>query len=286
MRQIHTTAVALLMASSLSACISVNVEEKQFIRPDKLTGYQRKAPLTNEDLQKIKPNTQLVEKSIPVEAELSLNGLQMRVEGNSPTILYFGGNLSHADESLKSLVRQTSACTPNIVSFDYRGYGRTKGEPTIKSLQEDALRIYDDVRKNTNGKLYLHGQSLGSFMTGYIMQNRSVDGVILEATATTIPEVVDYKTPWYAVPFVRFSFEPSTLLVNNAKAVSQFQQKSLVIVGENDDLFGPELGKKVFDAIPSAKKQLLLVKNGPHTGMMNRAEVQQAFCSFINESPQ
>lgn len=286
MRQIHTTAIALLTASSLSACISVNVDEKQFIRPDKLTGYQRKAPLTNEDLQKIKPGTQLVEKSIPVEAELSLNGLQMRVDGNSPTILYFGGNLSHADESLKSLARQTSACTPNIVSFDYRGYGRTKGEPTIQSLQEDALRIYDDVRKNTNGKLYLHGQSLGSFMTGYIMQNRSVDGVILEATATTLPEVVNYKTPWYAVPFVRFSFEPSTLLVNNAKAVSQFQQKSLVIVGENDDLFGPELGKKVFDAIPSARKQLVLVKNGPHIGMMNKAEVQQAFCSFINDSSQ
>lgn len=286
MRQIHTTAIALLTASSLSACISVNVDEKQFIRPDKLTGYQRKAPLTNEDLQKIKPGTQLVEKSIPVEAELSLNGLQMRVDGNSPTILYFGGNLSHADESLKSLARQTSACTPNIVSFDYRGYGRTKGEPTIQSLQEDALRIYDDVRKNTNGKLYLHGQSLGSFMTGYIMQNRSVDGVILEATATTLPEVVNYKTPWYAVPFVRFSFEPSTLLVNNVKAVSQFQQKSLVIVGENDDLFGPELGKKVFDAIPSARKQLVLVKNGPHIGMMNKAEVQQAFCSFINDSSQ
>lgn len=280
-RAVFFAAVAASL-TALTGCIHIQVTEKDFIRPDRLTGYQAKEAMSNEWLQTIKPGAQVQEKTIVVDDMLKLNGLSLQVDAARPTVLYFGGNLSHADESLKSLARQTSACTPNFVSFDYRGYGRTKGEPSIKSLQEDALRIYDEVRKNTQGKLFLHGQSLGSFMTGHIMQNRSVDGVILEATATTLPEVVSFKTPWYAVPFVRFSYEPSTLLINNAKAVSQYQQKSLVIVGENDDLFGFELGKKVFDAMPSANKQLLLVKNGPHSGMMNKAEVQQAFCSFIN----
>lgn len=282
MRILSKAILATTLISSLSACMHIQVTEKDFIRPDRATGYQAKGAFSNEVAQSFKPGAQVQERSISVDESIKLNGLDLKIDANRPTVLYFGGNLSHVDESLKSLIRQTSSCTPNFVSFDYRGYGRTKGEPTIKNLQEDALRVYDEVRKSTNGKLYLHGQSLGSFMTGHIMQNRSVDGVILEAPATTLPEVVDFKTPWYAVPFVRFTFEPSTSFVNNTKAVSQYQQKSLVIVGENDDLFGPELGKKVFDAIPSAKKQLLMVKNGPHTGMMNKVEVQQAFCSFIN----
>lgn len=286
MRTFSKAVLAASLISSLSACMHIQVTEKDFIRPDRATGYQAKGTFSNEVAQSFKPGAQVQETSISIDESIKLNGLDLKVDANRPTVLYFGGNLSHADESLKSLMRQTSSCTPNLISFDYRGYGRTKGDPTIKHLQDDALRIYDEVRKNTNGKLYLHGQSLGSFMTGHIMQNRSVDGVILEATATTLPEVVAYKTPWYAAPFLDFSYEASTLLINNAKAVSNYQQKSLVIVGEKDDLFGPALGKKVFEAIPSSKKQLLMVQNGPHSGMMNMAEVQQAFCSFINEASQ
>lgn len=286
LKRVALISIVAALSASMTGCMSVKVTEKDFIRPDRLTGYQAKEPASTQFVQNIKPNFQVQEQSIAVNESLSLNGLRLEVgtDGNSdrPTILYFGGNLSHADESIKNLARQTAACSANIITFDYRGYGRTKGDPSIATLQEDALRIYDQVRQATKGKLYLHGQSLGSFMSGHIMQNRSVDGVILEATATTIADVVDFKTPWYAVPFVRFEYDPSTSLIDNRKSVSQFQQRSLVIVGEKDELFGPDLGKKVYEAIPSKQKQLLVVKDGNHTGMMNKLEVQQGVCSFIS----
>ena len=286
MRKVLNLTLIFSLLTSLSACMTVKVTEKDFIRPDRLTGYKAKESFTSAAAQTMKAGVQVQEQSIKVDESLSLNGLRLVADGGSdarPTILYFGGNLSHADESLRSLTRQTAACTPNIISYDYRGYGRTQGEPSIATLQQDALRIYDAVRQTTKGKLYLHGQSLGSFMSGHIMQNRHVDGVILEATATTISDVVDFKTPWYAVPLVRFEYEPSTQWINNQKAVSAYQNKSLVIVGENDDLFGPDLGKRVFEAIPASNKRLLVVKNGPHTGMMARPEVQEAVCQFINQ---
>ena len=56
---------------------------------------------------KIKPNLQVQEQNIAVNESLSLNGLRLDVgaDGKSDrlTILYFGGNLSHADESIKNL---------------------------------------------------------------------------------------------------------------------------------------------------------------------------------------
>jgi pimeloyl-ACP methyl ester carboxylesterase len=52
----------------------------------------------------------------------------------------------------------------DVITFDYRGFGDSTGEPTESGLIKDARFIYDWLHKLSNGqrKIYLWGHSLGS----------------------------------------------------------------------------------------------------------------------------
>jgi pimeloyl-ACP methyl ester carboxylesterase len=52
----------------------------------------------------------------------------------------------------------------DVISFDYRGFGDSTGQPTEAGLVKDARFIYDWLHKLNNGqrKIYLWGHSLGT----------------------------------------------------------------------------------------------------------------------------
>jgi fermentation-respiration switch protein FrsA (DUF1100 family) len=272
---------SLITIFSLSACVHVNVEENQMIRPDRLTNYKRTQVFTTATLNQLLPKASLKEEFIEITPELKLAGLSMVQADAKVTVLYFGGNLSHVDDSAKFLSRTVGSCPLNFSSFDYRGYGRTAGEPSVDTLKDDALRIYDYVRAQNKGPLVVHGHSLGSFMAGYIAQNRQIDALILETTATTVNAMIQAKTPWYAAPFIKVDVAAGLQAVDNARAISQFRGKSLVISAEKDTQTPHELGRQVFDAIPSADKRYFLVPDAGHSGLLARENVKNIYCDFI-----
>ena len=270
-----------LAVTTLLACKSVKVEESMFIRPDSAVPYQMKAAFDADALKRVLPQATLKEEAVVIEPTLRLQGLSVKQPQAKVTVLYFGGNRSHIDDMAGILSRQVGACPVNFTMFDYRGYGRTTGVPNVDNLKQDALRIYDQVRANTTGALVVHGHSLGSFMAGHVAQNRSVDGMVLETTATTIPEIVEARTPWYVRPFVSFEIAPSLMPIDNARAVSQFRGPSLVITGAEDQITPSQLGEKVFMAIPATNKRHVFIPGAGHTGNLSRKEVQEAYCGFV-----
>jgi pimeloyl-ACP methyl ester carboxylesterase len=271
------------MSILVSGCMHIEVGDKQFIRPDSATGYQSSVRVTPADLQKVNPAVSINEISITAADQTRLEGLSFQLPGSKVSVLYFGGNLSHVDNSIPYALTNIGRCNINLTTIDYRGYGRTTGVPDTPTLQQDALAIYDAVRAKTSGKLVVHGHSLGSFIAGYIAQQRQPDGIILETTASTVEEIVAASTPWYAVPFVRFSFQPGILSVDNVKAMSAYAGPALVITAEKDVQTPAALGKKVFDAIPSRNKKHLFIKDAGHSGLLRREDVQQAYCEYIRD---
>lgn len=106
-----------------------------------------------------------------------------------------------------------SAGDPNkihVLSFDYRGFGRSKGSPTEEGVRQDAISVVQwalEVAKIPSSRILLFGQSLGSAVNlavaehfalqsppivfaGHILVAPFVDAVTLMATyqiAGTIP---------------------------------------------------------------------------------------------------
>jgi pimeloyl-ACP methyl ester carboxylesterase len=271
----------LLVSGLISACGTLQIEEKNFIRPDSLTGSAPKGRLDQAGLQAAVPNAKLSELSVPGPGDVSLHGVLMRRPDALAWVLYFGGNAFHLDEGAKVLATRLLACPVNIVVFDYRGYGRSGGMPTVANLQQDALTLFDHVNALFPGQVFVHGHSLGSFVAAYVAQHRPVRGLVLEATANNVFDWARANVPWYASAFVDLQVSESLKDIDNARALAQFTQPSLILAGGQDRVTPVRLGRKVFDALPTEAKQIVVVDAARHSDLLTHPQAVAAYCAML-----
>jgi len=254
----------------LSGCAQVRVTERHFIRPDAAGAViEKRLAGAATDL------------AVAGTDGATLNGVLLAQPGARSTVLYFGGNMFHLDRHGDELLPVLSQCGTNVAVFDYRGYGRSTGKPTVENMKADALALFDALNARFPGRVIVHGQSLGSFMAAHVAQARPVLATVLETTATTAQELVESNIPWYAGPFVRIEMDASLRQVDNRSAAAGFRSPALVIVAGQDRMTPPRLGKKVFDAIPRADKQLLLLEKATHNGALRSGDAGAAYCKFV-----
>ena len=82
------------------------------------------------------------------------------------TVLFCHGNAGNISHRLES-VRVFAELGLSVFIFDYRGYGRSGGKPTVTTMMRDCHIIFDFVRKwlqqnNFSGPIFVMGRSLGS----------------------------------------------------------------------------------------------------------------------------
>lgn len=269
------------LCMSLLGCSSFQVSEKNFLKPDVVSGFKAEKKFDGQSLRNVLPRAQLQELSLTTPERVELQGLSALQENLTTSVLYFGGNMFHIDDAAATVVEKIGTCPSNVSMYDYRGYGRSKGEPTIENMKQDALRIYDQVRARTQGKLLVHGHSLGSFMAAYVAQQRAVDGVILESTASNALDWANANVPWYARPFVTVTVSPNLQDIDNVKAASLSNAPALVMVGADDSVTPQELGLKVFNAFSNPKKKMLVVPNVGHNSVLGSPQAKKAYCAFV-----
>lgn len=102
-----------------------------------------------------------------------LEGVYQENGKKLPLLLYFAGN---AENVLHTYEIAQKIKNYNFLAFNYRGYGLSQGEPSEKTLLEDALEIFD---KYGDEKTLLVGRSLGTSVATYIASQRKADKLIL-----------------------------------------------------------------------------------------------------------
>lgn len=269
--RIRSLAAGMGACVVLAGCAQVRVTERQFIRPD--------APGTPAAQRFSQAG--VTELALAAEDGAALKGILFEQPGARSTVLYFGGNLFHIDPHLNELLPILAACGTNVAVFDYRGYGRSSGTPTVANMQRDALAIFDTVNARYPGRVIVHGQSLGSFIAAHLAQARPVAGTVLETTATSAEDLASSYVPWYARPFVRIELEDSLRQVDNRTAAAGFRSPALVIAAGQDKATPSALGRKVFDTIPRQDKQFLLLEKAEHNGALATEGAGAAYCGFI-----
>lgn len=272
--------LSLALMALTSACTSLEIKERNFIRPDSISG--KPAPTSPQiAVQVASSQHTLTEVSINVAPDVSLRGIVMRRPDALATVLYFGGNGFHLDIHGTELLKLLAACPVNVVSFDYRGYGRSNGVPTVQALADDTLKLFDQANTWFPGEVVVHGQSLGSFMAAFAAGQRPVKAAILEATAPNASEWADANLPWFARPFVTLNISAPLREVDNSKALANYTGPLLVLTGSADTVTPQRLGKSVFNASKSTQKELVLVDQAGHENMLDFPEGVAAYCGFL-----
>jgi pimeloyl-ACP methyl ester carboxylesterase len=269
-----------LAAFALSGCTTLTIEERNFLRPDK-AGVPA-APRS--DLQAAVPGLRLSEMTIPTVDGATLRGVIARQPAATATVLYFGGNAFHLDPDGAQLLPLIAACGVNVAVFDYRGYGRSSGVPTVANMADDAVLAFDQVSAQLPGRVIVHGMSLGSFMAAHVAAQRpQTAGLVLEATATNAADWADANVPWYARAFMRLEVAESLRGVDNVAAAAAYRGDALVLAGSRDRVTPPALGQRVYAAMAPQRRRWILLDGVGHSTMFNRAEVRPAYCAFVSK---
>lgn len=271
-------------AISLSGCTTVHIKESNFLRADK-PGAAAAAPA---DLRAALPGLLVQDVTVAADDGVTLGGVIVRQPATTTTtattVLYFGGNAFHLDQAGRQVLPLIASCGVNVAVFDYRGYGRSGGAPTVAKLAADAIRVFDEVGARVPGRLFVHGQSLGSFMAAHVARQRpQAAGLVLEATATTVADWANANLPWYAAPFVRLDIGESLRAVDNVAAVAAWRGPGLVLAGGRDRITPPALGRRVYAAMAPAQRQWILAEHAGHNDIIGQGVLMPAYCAFLHQ---
>lgn len=263
---------ALLLLLALAGCKTVEVKESMIIRPDALTNAK---PLPEQPFE----NGTALEVIRPDGAVL--RGVLLSRAGAGRTLLYFGGNAFHLDQSGRHVMAAVEGCKVNVAIFDYRGYGRSSGMPTVANMTGDGLAIYDMLDARSPGNVVVHGQSLGSFVAAGVARERPVHAVVLETTATTAMDWANNSLPWYFKPFINFKVEDALAAVDNVKVAANIKSPLLVLAGGADKTTPAAMSQRVFDAAPAERKRIVILPEAGHNNVLSNPSTAATLCPFI-----
>lgn len=271
---------ALLAALVLAGCGTLQIEERNFIRPDR-AGEPRPASTLEQTLPAA---FTLREESIATADGASLRGVRLSRADSAATVLYFGGNAFHLDQHGAEVAVALASCPLELVMFDYRGYGRSSGAPDVATMKADALREFDLVNAGRPGGVVVHGQSLGSFIAAYVAQQRPVRALVLESTTTNALDWANANVPWYARPFVTVEVSAPLRGIDNVATLAGYDGASLMLMGEGDRITPLPLARKMFEALPGRRKRLLALPGAGHNNVLEQPATVPAYCDFVRDS--
>lgn len=116
-----------------------------------------------------------------------------------------------------------------------------------------------------------------------LVEEASVNALILQGSATNVDDWISHVTPWYTKPFLTIQVDPAFHSVDNRATLSQhYAGPLLIIAGENDKQAPPALSEHLFDASQSQQKKLIIVKDADHSGMFKNDTTVESYQAFLD----
>ena len=198
----------------------------------------------------------------PARDGVQLNGWFVPAEGDKPLVLFFHGNAGNLSDNLDYLKLLHGSGFP-IFIFDYRGFGRSDGEP----LQENDL--YQDARGALaylagqgwrSGGIIYFGQSLGSAVALQMALETRPAGLILEGSFTSMRDIVKHVSP---LAYYTVGWWGINLPFDNLDKIGRVEVPLLLIHGDRDGVVPVEMSRRLF-ARASPPKTLHIIRGGGH----------------------
>lgn len=198
-----------------------------------------------------------------------LYGWYCRAKNPIASALYCHGNTGNLTNTAHVMPYLLDAGI-NMLLFDYRGFGRSSGHPSLSGIIDDGLtaaRLHEKIRpKNLPSILY--GYSLGGAIAAQIIRRHPFDGLILQSTFTNLPDIARVTFP--NVPLYLISGR----LFDTMKVVRNVSVPVLIIHGTNDEVCPSWMGTQLHESCGTAAKKLIMVDGGLHKDLFERADAQ------------
>lgn len=216
---------------------------------------------------------------IVTQDNVRLHGWFIPSARTGPVVLFFhgnAGNISHRLDSIK--IFHTLGL--DVFIFDYRGYGRSSGDPTEQGVYRDAetaWRYLNERRGIDSQRILLFGRSLGSALAAWLATRTQPGAVILESPFTSVPDMAAELYPLAPVKLL------ARLEFNTLAAVQRIHAPLLVLHSRQDEIIPFSHGKRIHEAARDPKRFIEL-RGGHNDGFIVTGEAYvHGLQTFIND---
>ncbi len=211
-----------------------------------------------------------------------LHGWYCRAEHPIASALYFHGNTGNLTNTAH-VMPYLMASGISVLTFDYRGFGRSTGRPSLSGIVADgisAARFHEDIRPKDVPSI-LYGYSLGGAVAAQVIRHHSFDGLILQSTFTNLPDIARVTFPRIPLHLVAGDF------FDTLAAVRKLRVPLLVIHGSADEVCPLWMARKLLNGATHPSRALLVVEGGMHKDLYVRdsSAIVQAVNRFANSLP-
>lgn len=180
------------------------------------------------------------------------------------------------------LVNAVIGCGAAVLLYDYRGYGKSSGKPSLTGLSEDGLSVYEFARSKLGFAadcIVNFGESIGTGVACQVASMRPSAGLILQSAVGSLPRVAQAGITW-------LNIIPQPLFpaphFDNVEQIKQVHVPVLMFHGTSDSVVPFEHSKLIF-ANCNKPKQLILLSQAGHNDMPSDSrQYREALCQFLN----
>jgi alpha-beta hydrolase superfamily lysophospholipase len=199
-----------------------------------------------------------------------LYGWYCRANNPIGSALYCHGNTGNLSNTAHVMPHLLDAGI-NVLLFDYRGFGRSSGSPSLSGIIDDgvtAARLHEKIRpKNIPSILY--GYSLGGAIAAQIIRRHPFDGLVLQSTFTNLPDIARVTFPRLPLHLISGRFFDTMEVVRNVSV------PVLIMHGTTDEVCPSWMAQQLHDSCGASEKKLILVDGGLHKDLFERAEAER-----------
>lgn len=193
-----------------------------------------------------------------------------------PIIIYFGGN---AEEVSHVMEKSSYFQGYHFVAFNYRGYGLSEGSISQKAMFEDALQIFDKLKKRKgidSTHIYAMGRSIGTAVATYLSSERYTKATLLITPYESMIDVASAKYPFVPIAWLIKHPFPSK------EYAKEITSPMFSVIAKNDQIIPTEHAYRLIENWKGKTKYIEL--NEDHGTIMKNDKTWQSMYEFMNKS--
>lgn len=179
-----------------------------------------------------------------------LNGWYVPAKKSRATVLFChgnAGNIGHRIEIIDMFFRLGL----DVFIFDYRGYGRSQGNPSEEGLYLDAQSAYKyliDKRNLNEESIVVYGKSMGANVAIELCSKVRPAAFISESAFASAAEMGKKLFPF--IPIKWFI----TIKYDALSKIKEINVPKLIIHSEDDEIIPFQHGRRLFEIAPEPKE--------------------------------
>ena len=199
--------------------------------------------------------------NIDMEDGGRVNALHFTIDNPKGLIVYYHGNAGNL-AGWGFVASNFLQFGYDVAIMDYRGYGKSYGKRTQKTLLADAISFYGYFEDQyPEEKIYAYGRSLGTGIAAYVASKKNPGKVILETPYYSFTSLVQAHVPVFpAEPSLKFKFRTHRYLKETSCPI-------IIFHGTEDSIVPFKQGKRLYESLNDQNVSMVVIEGGEHNNL-------------------